>query len=188
MRFLPVITVMTLLTTAFAGCNTSGCLDNQNSLPLAGFYASETGAPVSLDSLDIGGVGAVDDSLLLKAGRAASSVYLPLRSQKDFTEFFVHYAYPEQGLDDQALNDTIGFTYASEPYFASEECGAMYRYKVSRLDYTTHLIDSVVLVDSLITNVDTERLRIYFKVATINPEEPEEPENPDNPVNPTDEP
>lgn len=185
MRFLQVITVMTLVAAGVAGCNTSGCLDNQNSLPLAGFYASETGAAVSLDSLDIGGVDAVDDSLLVKAGRVASSVYLPLRSQKSFTEFFIHYAYPELGLDDPALNDTIGFTYTSEPYFASEECGAMYRYKVNRLDHTTHLIDSVVLVDSLITNVDTERLRIYFKVATIEPENPDSPENPDNP---TDEP
>lgn len=192
MRFLAVITVITLLSAALGGCNTSGCLDNQNSLPLAGFYASETGSPVSLDSLDIGGVGAVADSLLVKAGQSVSSVYLPLRSQKDFTEFFIHYAYPEQGLDDETLNDTIGFTYTSQPYFASEECGAMYRYKVSRLDYTTHLIDSVILVDSLITNVDTERLRIYFKVTTMEPEEPENPDSPDNPAggddNPTVEP
>lgn len=184
MRFLPVIAVTALLAVAVAGCNTSGCLDNQNSLPLAGFYDSATGADISLDSLDIGGVGAVNDSLLLEAGQAASSVYLPLRSQKDFTAFFIHYAYSAQGLDDPALNDTIGFTYESEPYFASEECGAMYRYKVSRLDYTTHLIDSVVLVDSLITNFDTERLRIYFKIATV---ESEGSENPDNPENPADE-
>lgn len=180
MRFLPVIAVMTFVAVAVAGCNTSGCLDNQNSLPLAGFYDSATGAAVSLDSISVGGVGAVNDSLLLEAGQAASSVYMPLRSQKDFTEFFIHYAYTAQGLDDPALNDTIGFSYESVPYFASEECGAMYRYKVSRLDYTTHLIDSVALVDSLITNVDTERLRIYFRIATIESDESEE--NPDNPA------
>lgn len=188
MRFVAIISVTALLTVALAGCNTSGCLDNQNSLPLAGFYASESGEPIALDSLDIGGVGAVDDSLLVKAGQTVSSVYLPLRSQKEFTEFFIHYAYPALGLDDPELNDTIGFTYTSEPYFASEECGAMYRYKVTRLDHTFHLIDSVVLADSLITNVDLERLRIYFKVTEMEPDEPEEPDTDEDNDNPPAEP
>lgn len=165
MRFLSIITALALVSALLPGCNTSGCLDNQSSLPLAGFYAGSTGAEISLDSVDIGGVGAVNDSLLVTAGQSVSSVYLPFRSQCDYTAFFFHYAYPGLGLDTTAMNDTIGFSYTAEPYFASEECGAMYRYTVRHLDYTTHLIDSVVIVDSLITNTDVERIRIYFRVA-----------------------
>lgn len=39
----------------------------------------------------------------------------------------------------------------------------MYRYSIEKLNYTTHLIDSVGLVDSLITNADIETIRIYFR-------------------------
>ena len=39
----------------------------------------------------------------------------------------------------------------------------MYRYRVQKCQATAHLIDSVVLVDSLITNANRESLRIYFR-------------------------
>lgn len=42
----------------------------------------------------------------------------------------------------------------------------MFRYIITSYTYTKHLIDSVGLVDSVITNVDRERIRIYFRTAT----------------------
>lgn len=177
--WLGALSVVIALGGSLAGCNTSGCLDNQSSIPLAGFYSSESGAPVALDSLDIGGAGAPDDSLLVKAGTAVSSVYLPLRFRDTSTDFFIRYRYPALGLDSPEYNDVISLTYSSEPYFVSEECGAMYRYRITSISYTTHLIDSVVVTDSLITNTDVERLRIYFKISDLEPE----PDRPgDNPV------
>lgn len=182
---LTAISAVIVLAASTAGCNTSGCLDNQSSIPLAGFYSSESGAAVALDSLDIGGAGAPDDSLLVKAGTAVSSVYLPLRFRDTSTDFFIRYRYPALGLDSPEYDDVISLTYSSEPYFVSEECGAMYRYRITGMSYTTHMIDSVVVTDSLITNTDVERLRIYFKISDLEPEpEPEpEPERPgDNPT------
>lgn len=181
-RSLPTaIAALAVLAASLGACNTSGCLENQSSIPLAGFYSSETGTAVALDSIDIGGLGAPDDSLLVKAGTAVSSVYLPLRFRDSSTEFVIRYRYPQLGIDTPDYDDNISLAYTSEPYFASEECGAMYRYRITRMSHTTNLIDSVVILDSLITNADVERLRIYFRTASLEPE-PEQPgDNPDTP-------
>lgn len=153
-----------MLATVTAGCNTSGCTDNQSSLPLAGFYSSTTKQAITLRTVEIGGVGAPGDSLLYTSGTELSQVYLPFRSQFDNTSYCIHYT--QEGLEDPALNDTISFAYTSQPYFASEECGAMLRYDITGLSYTNHLIDSVVVTDPVITNTDTERIRIYFRTSS----------------------
>lgn len=148
-----------------AGCNSAGCVDNHSAIPQAGFYAAGTGQAFTLDSVDIGGVGAPRDSLLVRAGQRVQTLNLPFRNRDTVTAYFFHYAYPAQGLDDPRLNDTITFRYTARPYFASEECGAMFVYQVHSVAYTRHLIDSVGVADTMITNIDRERLRVYFRVA-----------------------
>lgn len=145
-------------------CNTSGCLENQSAIPLAEFYGSDNEA-ISLDSLEISGIGAVNDSILSSPGTSVSQIYLPMRSTQESTSWC--FAYKWAAFKDYyELNDTITFRYNSLPYFTSEECGATYRYNVHTVDYTTHLIDSVVMVDSLITNIDQVYIKIYFRTAS----------------------
>lgn len=154
---LPVV----LMLFSVAGCTTDGCLNNQNSLPLAGFYSSSSGMAIAIDSIDIGGVDAPHDSLLHASGSTVSEVYLPFRSADKMTSFYFHYT--QRALSNPAFNDTITFRYNSEPFFASEECGAMYRFRIIQVKYTTHLIDSVGVADSLITNVDIQRIKIFLR-------------------------
>lgn len=151
------------LMVAFSACNTSGCTDNQSSLPYAGFYSSAGGQSISVDSLDIKGLGAPGDSMLYAAGTSLSSVYLPFRATSNVTSYCFHYA--QRGIDDIAYNDTITFSYTSGPYFASEECGAILRYDIRSLKYTRHLIDSIAITDSIVTNSDIERIKIYFRTS-----------------------
>lgn len=82
--------------------------------------------------------------------------------------------YIQENISDLAFNDTVTFDYTSHPYFASQECGAMYIYKIKRVEYTRHLIDSVVVVDSTITNTDIERLRFYFRTGATDENTSEE--------------
>jgi hypothetical protein len=162
------VSVLALLGTAAAllsatGCSSSSCSDNQNSLPLAGFYAVTTdddgttaSAAVSISGIGINGIGAPNDSLLVGESDSESQVYLPFRFDTPSTSYRF-YSYEGD------VADTITFHYDAFPYFASEECGAMYRYRITKVENTTTLIDSVVVTDSLITNVDIERIKIYFK-------------------------
>lgn len=163
-NFSAIIFALTLIAICWS-CNSNGCNDNRSSIPLAGFYSSD-GKEISLNILEIGGIGAPNDSLILTAGTNASQVYLPLRSEWDVVKYYI--AYRSDELNYPQLNDTITFQYNSIPYFASEECGAMMRYHVTSVDYTKHLLDSVAMVpvDSVITNANVENLRIYFKTST----------------------
>ena len=164
-KFICVVAVVMLALTA---CNTAGCYDNQNSIPLAKFYSYQTKKAITIDSISVGGVDAPNDSLLLDNASGVGQVYMPLRSTQSTTSFFIHYNQKE--LSDTRLNDTITFHYTSIPYFESAECGAMFRYEITSYDYTRHLIDSVGLIDKLITGADIERIRIYFRTK----EEPEQ--------------
>lgn len=159
---IPILTVLSALVAILSGCNTVGCTENRSSIPLAVFYASGTNRQLAIDSVAVGGVDAPDDSLLVKPQRGTSQFYLPLRSQTDATSFFISYRW--EGMPER-YNDTLTFEYTSMPYFASEECGAMYRYRIQRMEYTTHMLDSVVILDSLITNAEIPSIRLYYTAA-----------------------
>lgn len=156
MRKLPAALLTAVALAATWGCASNGCLDNQNSIPKAGFYSYLTGQPVLVAGLTVGGVGAPGDSLLLKNG-SASELYLPFRSATDEVSFLF-----SAGDSTSVISDELTFTYESIPYFVDSECGAMYRYRITGVWYDGVFIDSVGITDSLITNVDFERIKIYF--------------------------
>ncbi len=163
-RSIILIVIAIVVSTALRSCNTSGCTENRNAVPLAAFFNSSTGDAIGLDSVAISGVGQVNDSVLSPAGSVVTQVYLPMRPTHNSVSWCL--AYKWKSLDYPQLYDTITFDYTSTPYFASEECGAYYRYRIDRMECTDHLIDSVVIVDSLITNIDKVYLNIYFRVAS----------------------
>lgn len=152
------IVALSILSMALASCSSDGCLENRSSLPLAGFYSSKDEA-ISLDSLEISGIGALDPEPLISAGERISTVYLPMRSTETTTAW--QFAYRYKYLD--GLCDTISFTYSSDPYFASYDCGVVYKYHIEEMHHTFHLIDSVIITDSLVTNTDIQRIKIYFR-------------------------
>ena len=156
------IAALTLLIAAalsmlLPSCNSSDCSDNQNSLPLAGFFASESGAEIALSDLGIAGVGAPNDSVL-SVGTAATEAYLPFRIDSDYTTYVLRYANtPERYFD------TVTFRYDLQPWFVSSECGAIYRYKMRSIEYTLNRLDSVVCPSGVIDNTPGQNLRIYFR-------------------------
>lgn len=151
-----------VIASALTSCNTSGCTENRNAVPLAAFLDPATDSSITLDSLSIYGVDQPNDSILSPAGEKVAQVYLPMRPTHSSVQWC--FAYKWKALDYPELNDTIAFDYTSTPIFASEECGAYYRYRITEMTYTDHLIERVEIVDSLITNIDKVYLNIYFRV------------------------
>ena len=159
------VAVVTLLT--LSACISGECLDNKNSLPLAGFYTSSTDPKaISLSGLTVYGYGAPGDSVLLQSGVGVNSLYLPFRIDEPQTTYIFHYE--QEGIDDERYNDTITFKYEIVPYFVSAACGSIYKYKVESIEHTRHLMDSVVCTapQNIIDNVAIENLRVYFRVET----------------------
>ncbi|MBD5379882.1 MAG: hypothetical protein HDR74_08370 [Bacteroides sp.] len=157
-----VLFVVVAMVATMSSCNTAGCLDNRSSLPLADIYSSTTNRPIMADSIEIGGVDAPGDSILANYNEHLSKVYLPLRSDRSMTAFYFEYKW--KGMT-PADNDTLKIYYTSYPYFASEECGAMYRYRITRIEHTSIVLDSVAVLDSLVTNVERSIMRLYFPTA-----------------------
>lgn len=146
-----------------SGCATSECFDNQNSLPLAGFYSSQkTPAAISLDSISILGIGAPGDSILQDSVRSLSQVYLPFRIDQNSTTYQIRYLAGLAG--EYRLSDEITFLYDIVPMFVSTACGTVYYYKMISIDYTQTFIDSVTCPTGIITNESLENIKIYFRV------------------------
>ena len=156
------IAICATLHLALVSCNTTGCTENRNAVPLAAFLSSTTDQAIGLDSIEITGIGQPNASVLSAPGSVISQVYLPMRPTPDNVAWC--FAYKWKYLDYEDLNDTITFSYTSLPFFASADCGAYYKYQITEMTYTDHLIHHVELIDSLITNIDKVYVNIYFRV------------------------
>ncbi len=162
-KILSYIVIFFTIIAPLSSCSTSGCLENGSAIPLAGFYSSETGKGISTQSIEIRGFNAPNDSTLLHAGSSVSEVYLPMRNDARTTEW--EFTYYDTENQEMGIYDVISFNYEAIPYFV-EECGAMYVYRVDEIEYSTNMIDSVVLVTPVITNADIESFKIYFRTGT----------------------
>ena len=166
-----LVTLSAVATCMLHACNSTGCTDNKISLPLAGFYSYQTLQPVTIQNISVGAVNAPNDSLLIEAGNA-SKLYLPFNIGENTTTFFIRYL--DEGLNNPRYFDTVTFNYNRIPYFASEECGAMYQYEVVSYTHTSHHIDSVSVPRPVINNIDRESIQLFFRTFDTNQEEDEQ--------------
>ena len=152
------------------GCSNATCYDGRSCVPLAGLYSAE-GQKILVDSLEVYAVVPAESDSVLAAvpGARISMLYLPLNPDQSVTRWVIAYRYSE--LDDPKLNDTITMRYVSRPYFVSDECGVILRHTITSATSTSHLVDAVELTDSVVTNIESERMRIYFRTS-INDQEP----------------
>ena len=104
------------------------------------------------------GIGVPGDSLLAD-GLGLDECYLPLRAGTTTTSYAL---WRPRANGSAVVRDTVTFTYEPVAFFHSIECGAMYNFDIQDINYTTHGIDSVVLLTPLVTNSRTPALRIHF--------------------------
>lgn len=150
---LPVIVASVVCAACSETCN-----DNKNALPLAGFYkAGPIAEQVSVDSIEVIGVGLAGDSVLSEAAVTKDRVYLPFRIDSDTTR----YAFVDK-RDGPVLADTVTFVYSRTPVFSSAVCGVSYVYRMQEITSQGALIDSATCPKGFINNVNEENLRIYF--------------------------
>lgn len=146
------------------GYSQDECLENGNSLPLAGFFSStDTPEAITIDSLTIFGLGAPGDSILHDSVRSLDESYLPFRIDTPETTFVIRYLQGDLGR--YHIADTITFRYDICPNFVSAACGVVYDYRMTEITTTHNVIDSVTCPSGIITNEDSQNLRIYFRVA-----------------------
>ena len=153
-----------LMVAMMAACGSDECYQNKNALPLAGFFSSQPDhAKISVDSVQVMGVGVPSDSILSKGNQRISELYLPFRLDTDTTKY--QFRYIQKALAALDLRDTITFIYSREPRFVSSACGVSYAFVIKEIRHTIVLIDSVACPAGEITNMATQNLQIYFRTA-----------------------
>lgn len=156
-RLLKYMIASVLIALGLQGCGDGSCYDNGSAVPLARFYQSGTTTQVTVNNVTIGAIGAPADTLLI-SNSAISEAYLPLRASATTTRWRMAFLTTESVV----VADTITITYRPYEYFASVECGAMFAFDISQVTATGHVIDSVVIAEPRVTNIDQVNLRIYF--------------------------
>lgn len=159
------ISASLLLTMLPTACSTDDCEDNQNSLPLAGFYdGSAPDEAIAIDSVQIIGYHVPGGaSALAGTATGTSQVFLPFRVDSDTTTYLLFYRQAE--LQKLGLSDTVTFIYERDPFFVSKACGAIYRYVIRDITTTHTFLDSVTCPPGVIDNKPIENLKFYFRVA-----------------------
>ena len=148
------IAIAASLAVVTTSCNNDNCIGNSTGIPLAGFYRDNNA--VTLTNLTVYGIGAPNDSLIINKA-SAKNVYLPLRLSTSSCKYVFNYN--TEGLS----NDTLTLGYEAIPYFESHECGAMYNFRITSMEHTTHAIDSVIISEPLITNADVVSIKIHVQ-------------------------
>ena len=167
MRLLQLIIVAFVAGGVMVSCSSDGCTNTRNAIPMAGFYDLKTGASAAIIGMKVYGVGSPGDSLLVDTARSSHQIYLPLRGTLSSTSFV---------FDAETVTDTLTINYESYPYFDGEDCGAMWRYVITSVGYNRTIIDSVLVTDPDINNIERERLMIFVTVPSDPEPEPSEPE------------
>lgn len=149
-----VLIALSALAGLATSCNNGNCPGNSNAIPLAEFY--QDGSSVIINNLTVYGIGAPGDSLILDEA-SASSVYMPLHISTGNCCYVLDYN--TEGLE----ADTIKLEYEAIPYFESHECGAMFNFRITGIEYTLNAIDSIAITRTLINNDDVASIKIYMQ-------------------------
>lgn len=164
--FRDIVSALSLLMiVGFAACGDDGCEGNQSSLPLAGFYSSQTKSAISIDSLTVYGIGAPGDSAIIRNAKGVKQVYLPFDIGAESSRFVIRYG--QKYLADAGITDTITIEYGSRPFFHSKECGAMYVFDVKSYRVSDNLIDSIRIPNLVIDNANRENIKIFFRTKEV---------------------
>ena len=119
--------------------------------------AYDTVSFTSIRGLSVCGV--ERDSLISDGQKSISSLSLPLRKTADTTAFALSLA----GVD-----DTIFIAYTREPNFISLACGCAVFSTIDTVDFTSRFIDSVEVLNTAVTTVKENHLKLYFHLPQNN--------------------
>lgn len=103
-----IISISAVVLCIAAACSNSECFDNKNSLPLAGFYSSDSvPKKLTLQNISIFGLGAPGDSILQDNVSGLNQSYLPFRIDQPSSTYVIKYL--SGLLGEYGIADTITF-------------------------------------------------------------------------------
>lgn len=123
------------------------------------FLDSKTHAAVSFNNAPtVTGIAMIDGSLDIDTvfNKAQNYMSVPL-SYTPQTTYVIHYT--------ETMRDSIILNHKNIPFVNDIECPAMMQYEVESIRYTTNALDSVTLVNPVITNEERVNFNIYYRAS-----------------------
>lgn len=115
----------------------------------------------SLDVLNVYAYGT--DSIIINDDQNVNSLSLPLRYNVEETTLVFSYVYHVGDTLPQFYDkDTIVFHHHNTPYFLTLDCNFVVKQEITDMKYTTHVLDSIVIVNPTASNNGTENIKIYY--------------------------
>jgi hypothetical protein len=65
-------------------------------------------------------------------------------------------------MDNGLPNDTITVGYTTSTVVLSPDCGSIFNHNLTRVRTSTHVLDSIQIVDPFVRNSIVENVRIFF--------------------------
>ncbi|HLN20056.1 MAG TPA: DUF6452 family protein [Bacteroidales bacterium] len=135
-----------------SACTPEACLDETESYLKATFYSSATKQAVKPDSLTVFGSG-MESNRIYSAQKQLSMARLPLNNLTGFSAFIIRI---------NGRSDTLNVNYSSFPHLISKECGYSFNHNVEKISNSYLIIDSIRIINPIVTNENRENIRIYF--------------------------
>lgn len=153
-KLLNGVAIVCILVLSMVGCESGDCMLSSESYCNMVFVNAQGKGVKLQDSLT---VSSTADIVLVNRKYGASSMMLPLSYTAVEDTFFLQYS--------ARLVDTLWVEHQNHPYFSSMDCGMVMHYELVNIKSTNHLIDSVQIVNSGVSNTLKDNVKIYFTVA-----------------------
>ncbi|MGA2407845.1 MAG: DUF6452 family protein [Bacteroidales bacterium] len=153
-RFIPgsLIVILSGLILFLLSCTTGSCFEETESYLKASFYDNITKKLHAPDSLTLYGLN--KDSIIYYKTVNVQPALIPLNASTESSAFIIKI---------NGIADTIEFRYSSYPHLISKECGyTFYHHLDTALNYTKNSIKDIYTVNSTITTLNVENIRIFY--------------------------
>ena len=110
---------------------------------------------INLDTLSVRGLsanGTLIDSILYKS-KSIQKIYLPLNKFESSSKFVLTF---------KTAKDTIEVLHTNTDYYLSLECGCMKVHSIDTVLTTTHLVDSIKIINHKVNATNAEHIQIFI--------------------------
>jgi hypothetical protein len=147
-----LIPVLSGLIIILYSCAQASCFDETESYLKASLYNTSFAKILAPDSLTLYGMSR--DSIIYNKVADLTVALIPLNDTAQRSSFVIKI---------NGITDTIEFRYSSYPHLISKECGYTYYHHLDTLPiFTKHIIDTILIESSTITNLKIENITIKY--------------------------
>ncbi len=153
-NILKFVGIILFATAMVSSCQTNNQCDTATeSLVKINFYTIDSiEQAVFVSPISVYGVGRSDS--LLYENDSISSVSIPLSPNAETIGFV---------FDIGTYSDEILFEYKTSTYLESMDCGFIANYEINSVTYSTNIIDTIIILNNMVTIDNEEHIKLYFK-------------------------